>query len=55
MKESSKKTYLVVYIWFVVNRVAFYAPLLEHPLSSPAEARKDHPSVSEWWYTSWRG
>ena len=29
---SSEKTYLVVYIRFVVNRVAFYVPLLEEPL-----------------------
>jgi integrase len=28
---SSEKTYLVVYIRFVVNRVAFYVPLLEGP------------------------
>ena len=28
---SSEKTYLVVYIRFVVNRVAFYVPLLEEP------------------------
>ena len=30
---SSEKLYLVVYIRFVVNRVAFYVPLLEHPLA----------------------
>jgi hypothetical protein len=28
---SSEKTYLVVYIRVVVNRVAFYVPLLEYP------------------------
>ena len=28
---AAKKTYLVVYIRFVVNRVAFYVPLLEEP------------------------
>ena len=34
---SSEKTYFVVYIRFVVNRVAFYVPLLEepHPPASP--------------------
>ena len=55
---SSENTYLVVYIRFVVNRVAFYVPLLEDPPRVPKGLVQQrhgsrflkYPMIKESWF-----